>query len=97
MDLSPGLAGPGPIHFLRAWAQNFEKGPGLSLAPTQLVEKGLESWSFYGVKLEAGQGSGLNFFEEPGLGFGWSSTFKARDWPGLKLLGLNPFLLCNQI
>ena len=36
MDQSPSPAGPGPVHFLRAWARNFEKGPGLSQAPTQL-------------------------------------------------------------
>ena len=74
MGLSPpGLAWdrPGPVHFFRALARLFEKD--------------LENWSFYGVKVEAHQGLGLNFFwrawvlarlelklQGSGLAGGWS-------------------------
>ena len=37
-----------PVHFIRDWDQNLEKGPGL--AQDQFFEKGLENLDFYVVK-----------------------------------------------
>ena len=89
----PARARPGPVHFSRDWAQNFEKGPSSTQARDRFLEKGLENWDFYVVKLEARQGSGSNFCEGPGLGLGSRSIFKARDRPGIDFLGLDPSLM----
>ena len=45
---------PGPVHFPRDHAGNFEKRPGYTQARPRLgidfFEKGLENWDFYAVK-----------------------------------------------
>ena len=94
MGPSQGLAQarPGPVHFSRDWARNFEKGLSSTQARDRFLEKGLENWDFYVVKKEARQGSGSNFCEGPGLGLGSRSIFKARDRPGIDFLGLDPSL-----
>ena len=92
----PARAWPGPVHFSRDRARNFEKGPSSTQARDRFFEKGLENWDFYVVKKEARQGSGSNFCEGPGLGLGSRSIFKARDWPGIDFLGLNPSLHINM-
>ena len=46
----PAWARPGPVHFSRDWARNFEKGPGSTQARDRFLEKGLENWDFYVVK-----------------------------------------------
>ena len=79
MGQSPVLAQPGPIHFSRDRARNFEKDPSSTQAWDQFFEKGLENWDFYVVKKEAHQGSGSNFCEGPGLRLGSRLIFKARD------------------
>ena len=52
MGLSPGpaRARPGPVHFSRDRARNFEKGPSSTQARDRFLEKGLENWDFYVVK-----------------------------------------------
>ena len=88
----PARARPGPVHFSRDRARNFEKGPSSTQARDRFLEKGLENWDFYVVKIQARQGSGSNFCEGPGLGLGSRSIFKARDRPGIDFLGLDPSL-----
>ena len=88
----PARARPGPVHFSRDRARIFEKGPSSTQARDRFLEKGLENWDFYVVKIQARQGSGSNFCEGPGLGLGSRSIFKARDRPGIDFLGLNPSL-----
>ena len=39
-----------PVHFIRDWDRNLEKGPGLTQAQDQFFEKGLENLDFYVVK-----------------------------------------------
>ena len=46
----PAWAQPGPIHFSRDRARNFEKGPSSTQARDRFLEKGLENWDFYVVK-----------------------------------------------
>ena len=89
----PARARPGPVHFSRDRARNFEKGPSSTQARDRFLEKGLENWDFYVVKIQARQGSGSNFCEGPGLGLGSRSIFKARDRPGIDFLGLDPSLV----
>ena len=89
----PAWAQPGPIHFSRDRARNFEKGPSSTQARDRFFEKGLENWDFYVVKKEARQGSGSNFCEGPRLGLGSRLIFKARDQPGIDFLGLDPSLV----
>ena len=91
----PARARPGPVHFSRDWARNFEKGLSSTQARDRFFEKGLENWDFYVVKKEARQGSGSSFCEGPGIGLGSRSIFKARDWPGIEFLGLDPSLVAN--
>ena len=52
MGPSPGAAQarPGPVHFSRDLAWNFEKGPSSTQARDRFFEKGLEIWDFYVVK-----------------------------------------------
>ena len=88
----PARAWPGPVHFSRDRARNFEKGPSSTQARDRFLEKGLENWDFYVVKKEARQGSGSNFCEGPGLGLGSRWTFKARDGPRIDFSGLDPLL-----
>ena len=61
MGLSLAQARPGPVHFSRDRARNFEKGPGSTQARDRFFEKGLENWNFYVVKnrLLLHLGSGL--------------------------------------
>ena len=92
----PARARPGPVHFFRDRARNFEKGPSSTQARDRFLEKGLENWDFYVVKKEAHQGSGSNFCKGPGLGLGSRSIFKARDRPGIDFLGLDPSLASNN-
>ena len=89
----PARARPGPVHFSRDRARIFEKGPSSTQARDRFLEKGLENWDFYVVKIQARQGSGSNFCEGPGLGLGSRSIFKARDRPGIDFLGLDPSLV----
>ena len=58
---SPAHAQPEPIHFFRAWAQNFEKGPDSTQARARLFEKGLENLRFYEVKSRGPSRLGLDF------------------------------------
>ena len=99
MGPSPGLARarPGPVHFSRDRARIFEKGPSSTQARDRFLEKGLENWDFYVVKIQAHQGSGSNFCEGPGLGLGSRSIFKARDQPGIDFLGLDPSLYISIV
>ena len=46
----PARARPGPVHFSRDRARNFEKGPSSTQARDRFLEKGLENWDFYVVK-----------------------------------------------
>ena len=46
----PARARPGPVHFSRDRARNFEKGPSSTQARDRFFEKGLENWDFYVVK-----------------------------------------------
>ena len=46
----PARAWPGPVHFSRDRARNFEKGPSSTQARDRFFEKGLENWDFYVVK-----------------------------------------------
>ena len=39
-----------PVHFIRDWDRNLEKGPGLTQTQDQFFEKGLENLDFYVVK-----------------------------------------------
>ena len=87
----------GSAFFGGALDRYFEKGPGLIQARAWLFEKGPENWSFYGVKIEAHQGSGSTFSEGPKLGPGSSLTLKARAQPGLIFLGLDPSLVVYSI
>ena len=89
----PARARPGPVHFSRDRARIFEKGPSSTQARDRFLEKGLENWDFYVVKIQARQGSGSNFCEGPGLRLGSRSIFKARDRPGIDFLGLDPSLV----
>ena len=52
MGTSPGpaWAQPGPIHFSRDGARNFEKGPSSTQARDRFLEKGLENSDFYVVE-----------------------------------------------
>ena len=86
---------PGPSIFIGIGLEILRRAqarPRLGKAWDQFFEKGPENWDFYVVKKEARQGSGLNFCEGPGLGLGSRSIFKAQDWPGINLLGLDPSL-----
>ena len=89
----PAWARPGPVHFSRDRAQNFEKDPSSTQARDRFFEKGLENWDFYVVKKQACQGSGSAFCEGPGLGLGSRLISKARDWPRINFLGLDPSLV----
>ena len=93
----PAWARPEPFHFSRDRARIFEKGPSSTQARDRFLEKGLENWDFYVVKIQARQGSGSNFCEGPGLGLGSRSIFKARDRPGIDFLGLDPSLLFSHL
>ena len=42
---------PRPVHFIRDWDRNFEKGPGSTQAQDQFFEKGLENLDIYVVKV----------------------------------------------
>ena len=81
MSPSPGpaWAQPGPIHFSRDGARNFEKGPSSTQARDRFFEKGLENWDFYVVKKEARQGSGSNFCEGPRLEIDIQGSGLAQD------------------
>ena len=46
----PARARPGPVHFSRDRARNFEKGPSSTQARDRFLEKGLENLNFYVVK-----------------------------------------------
>ena len=49
--LGPARALPGPAHSYRDWALNFEKGSSSTQARDRFLEKGLENWDFYVVKI----------------------------------------------
>ena len=46
----PARARPGPVHFSRDRARNFEKGPSSTQARDRFLEKGLENSDFYVVE-----------------------------------------------
>ena len=71
----PARARPGPVHFSRDRARIFEKGPSSTQARDRFLEKGLENWDFYVVKIQARQGSGLVRDQYSRLGIGPGSIF----------------------
>ena len=91
----PARARPGPVHFSRDRARNFEKGPSSTQARDRFFEKGLENWDFYVVK-----NRGPSRLEIELLWRAWARLKidiqgfgLARDRPGIDFLGLNPSLV----
>ena len=51
------------------------------------------AWVLVGIEDQIGIGPGSNHNEGPKLGIGPGSIFRAGDWPGIEILGLDPSLV----
>ena len=78
-----------PVHFIRDWDRNLEKGPGLTQAQDQFFEKGLENLDFYVVKNRGPWRLGIDLLwrawarawleiDIQGSGSAWDQFFRAR-------------------
>ena len=79
----PARARPGPVHFSRDRAQNFEKGSSSTQARDRFFEKGLENWDFYVVKKRPVKARDRTFVKGLGsLGLGSARYSRLGIGPG---------------
>ena len=57
----------------------------------------IKSLAWEGIEDRIGIGPGSNYNEGPKLGIGPGLIFRARDWIGIKILGIDPSLVFNQL
>ena len=52
----------------------------------------MKAWAWVGIEDQIGIGPALNHNEGPKLRIGPGSMFRAQDWIGIEILGINPTL-----
>ena len=57
----------------------------------------IKAWAWVGIEDRIGIGPGSIYNEGPKLGIGPRSMFRARDWIGIEILGIDPSLFLANL